>query len=163
VYSDLLVSIRQPARAEQLLLDRSARVGNDYVEYYKLARVKQAAGRPKDAWTRDLITAQTLLQSRLRQVPGDAFANAFLGLTYTRLGQFKEAAAANRRARELSPSGTDIQYLTARMFALQREKTRALEALEKAVRARYSLPDLLDMDLYNLRSDEALLPIITRQ
>ncbi len=163
VYSDLLVSIRQPARAEQLLLDRSARVGNDYVEYYKLARVKQAAGRPKDAWTRDLITAQTLLQSRLRQVPGDAFANAFLGLTYTRLGQFKEAAAANRRARELSPSGTDVQYLTARMFALQREKTRALEALEKAVRARYSLPDLLDMDLYNLRSDEALLPIITRQ
>jgi hypothetical protein len=49
------------------------------------------------------------------------------------------------------------------MFALQREKTQALEALEKAVRARYSLPDLLDMDLYNLRSDEALLPIITRQ
>jgi len=163
VYSDLLVSIRQPERAEQLLLDRSARVANDYVEYYKLARVKQAAGRPKDAWTRDLLTAQALLQARLRQMPSDAIANAYLALTHTRLGQFKEAAAANRRARELSPSGTDVQYLTARMFALQREKTQALGALEKAVRARYSLPDLLDMDLYNLRSDEGLIPIITRQ
>jgi tetratricopeptide (TPR) repeat protein/TolB-like protein len=162
VYSDLLVSIRRPERAEQLLLDRSARVANDYVEYYKLARVKQAAGRPKDAWTRDLLTAQSLLQTRLRQAPGDAVAHAYLALTHTRLGQFKEAAAANRQARELSPAGTEIQYLTARMFALQRDKAKALEALEKAVRARYSLPDLLDMDLYNLRSDEGLIPIITR-
>ena len=96
-------------------------------------------------------------------MPTDAVANAYLALTHTRLGLFKEAAAANRRSRELSPSGTDVRYLTARMFALQREKTQALEALEKAVRARYSLPDLLDMDLYNLRSDEGLIPIIARQ
>lgn len=162
VYSDLLVSMRRAERAEQLLLDRSARVANDYVEYYKLARVKQAAGRPKEAWTRDLETARSLLQVRLRLAPGDAIAHAYLALTYTRLGQFKEAAAANRRAREISPSGTEVHYLTARMFALQREKNQAFEALEKAVRARYSLPDLLDMDLYNLRSDEGLIPIITR-
>jgi len=163
VYSDLLVSIQRPERAEQLLLDRSARVANDYVEYYKLARVKQAAGRPKETWTRDLLTAQMLLQARLRQAPGDAVAHGYLALTHTRLGQFKEAAAANLRARELSPAGTDIQYLSARMFALQRAKAQALDALGKAVRARYSLPDLLDMDLYNLRSDEGLLPVITRQ
>jgi tetratricopeptide (TPR) repeat protein len=161
VYSDLLVSMRRAERAEQLLLDRVARVGDDYQQYYKLARVKQAAGRPKEAWTRDLETAESLLQERLRQVPGDAIAHAFLALTHTRLGQFREAAAANKRARELAPGGTDVQYLTARMFALQREKTQAFAALERSVRARYSLPDLLDMDLYNLRSDEGLLPIIT--
>jgi tetratricopeptide (TPR) repeat protein len=163
VYSDLLVSIRKPERAEQLLLDRSARVANEYVESYKLARVKQAAGRPKDAWTRDLTSAQALLRSRLRAVPDDAIAHAYLALTHTRLGQFKEAAASNARARELSPAGTEVLYLTARMFALQRDKERALEALGKAVRARYSLPELLDMDLYNLRSDQGLIPIITRQ
>lgn len=163
LYAELLVAMKQPERAEQVLVDRVARVRDSYADYYKLGRIRQAAGRPKDEWEGDLRRAQTLIGARLRENPQDAVALAYGALVHTRLGEFKSALAANKQAQQLAPSSREVQLLSARMFALQRNTGGAQDALAAAIKGRYSLSEILDMDLYNLRAGNALISTTTRQ
>ena len=50
-YSDLLEYTHQPDRAVDILVDRVAQTQN-YIDYYKLGRAYQTAGRPKQQWLR---------------------------------------------------------------------------------------------------------------
>jgi tetratricopeptide (TPR) repeat protein/TolB-like protein len=161
-YSDALVYLQQHERVEEMLRTRVAETRKNYVDYYKLARVYQIAGRPKQHWEAQLIKAKELLQERLAIAPNDGMALGHFALVQTRLGAFKEAVAAINKAVQNTPDDIDVLYLAARMYALQREQDRALESLKKAVDRRYRLTSLLDMDFFNLRSDPAFLKTITR-
>jgi hypothetical protein len=48
------------------------------------------------------------------------------------------------------------------MYALQRDKERSMTYLTQALDIRYDLQAIVDMDLFNLRTDEEFLRSVTR-
>jgi tetratricopeptide (TPR) repeat protein len=160
-YVDLLERTHQPEQAARILESRAAET-QDYVDYYKLGRFYQTVGRPKQQWEASLQRALAVLQTRIAARPLDARAFSYLALTETRLGSYKNALEASGRARQLAPRDPEILYNTARMFALQTDKSQALEYLGKAVDIRYRLSSILDMDFYNLRAEPEFQTAVTR-
>jgi tetratricopeptide (TPR) repeat protein len=159
--ADVLVYLQQHDRAIDILTDRAARTRTSYIDQYKLARFEQSAGRSKEEWQNALVQAREFLAEQLKSHPEDAVALSYLALVQTRLGLFKDAVSANKQALAIAPRNVDVLYNTARMYTLQREKSKALEALEKAVDRRYSLSQMLDMDFFNLRSEEGFLSVVS--
>jgi tetratricopeptide (TPR) repeat protein len=160
-YADLLEYAHQPGVAAQILIDRVAQTQH-YVDYYKLGRIYQTAGRPKPQWETTLQRAKAVLEATVAANPLDAVAYSYLALTETRLGSFKNALEASARARQIAPGNLDVLYNTSRMYALQTEKAQALEHLGKALEVRFRLSSILDMDFYNLRSEPEFQQTIAR-
>jgi tetratricopeptide (TPR) repeat protein len=161
LYADVLVYIQQPDRSIEIYNDRIARDRDSYIDFYKLGRVDQTAGRPKQEWEEAFLRAKSILGVRLQEEPEDAVAFSVLALVETRLGGFKEALAASRRALELAPTDLDVLFNTARMYALQRDKGTALQYLQRALTRKYSIAHLLDMDFYNLRAEPEFIRAIS--
>jgi tetratricopeptide (TPR) repeat protein len=157
---DVLVFLQQHDRAIDLLQDRLARVRDSYEDLYKLARVEQSAGRTKAEWFLALQRARTVVEAQLKENPRDAEAFSWKAMIHTRLGEFKDATAALKQAREIDPNDITVLYNGARVYALQRDKTEALEMLRRAVVRRYSLSSILDMDFYNLRPEPDFQQIV---
>jgi tetratricopeptide (TPR) repeat protein len=157
---DVLVRLQQHERAIDILQDRLARVRDSYEDLYKLARVQQLAGRSKAEWFSALQRARTVVEERLRENPRDAEAFSWKAMIHTRLGEFKDATAALKQAQEIDPNDIAALYNGARMYALQSDKSQALELLRRAVTRRYSLPSILDMDFYNLRPEPDFQQIV---
>jgi tetratricopeptide (TPR) repeat protein len=160
-YSDFLVYSQQHDRAIRVLVDRSAQTQH-YADYYKLGRVYQTAGKPKQQWEAAFQRARAVLENAIAANPQDALAHAYLALTNTRLGIFKEALEANARAVQLAPHDITVLYCAARMFALQNDKKQAIAHIGKAIDQRYDLSSICDMDFYLLRSDPEFLQAVTR-
>jgi tetratricopeptide (TPR) repeat protein len=160
--ADVMVFTQQPDRAIAYLLDRLARARESYIDFYKLGRVQQSAGKAKAEWTEALNRALALVNEKLDAAPDDADALSWKALILTRLGAFREALAAGKRAVELGPDDPVVLYNLARMYALQRDKTRAFEGLSKAVTRRYDLERIMDMDFFNLRVEEDFRSIVSR-
>jgi len=55
-----------------------------------------------------------------------------------------------------------VLYLTSRMYALQKDKKRALEYLGKALTRKFSLAAILDMDYFSLHADPDFLATLKR-
>ena len=162
LYVEVLVHLDQVDRVMDLLLDRTARMRESYVDFYKLGRVQQTAGRPISEWQASFVRARDILTARIATQPDDAVAQAYLALVYTRLGTFKEAVAAIGRAQIAAPGDNDVLYLTSRMYVLQKNKKLALENLGKALSRRFSLGAILDMDYFNLQADPEFLATLRR-
>jgi tetratricopeptide (TPR) repeat protein len=162
LYVEVLVHLELIDRAMDLLFDRTARMRDSYVDFYKLGRVQQSAGRPIAEWQASFIRAREILTAHLAGHPDDAVSQAYLALVYTRLGTFKDAVAATARAQVAAPGDDDVLYLTSRMYALQKDKKQALEYLGKAVTRRFSLAAVLDMDYFNLHTDPDFLATLRR-
>ncbi|MEW6512201.1 MAG: tetratricopeptide repeat protein [Bacteroidota bacterium] len=162
LYAEVLVHLQLTDRALSILVDRVARDRESFVDAYKLGRVQQSAGRPIPEWQESFIHARELLLSHLGMEPEDAIAQSYLALVQTRLGAFKEAVAAVTRARQFAPDDSDVLYLSARMYALQKDKAHALEFLRKALDRRFSLASVLDMDFFNLYSEPEFVAVLTR-
>jgi tetratricopeptide (TPR) repeat protein len=159
-YADVLEYTHQPEQAAALLSDRVA-LTQHYIDYYKLGRIYQTAGRPKPQWEATFRRAKEVIETIIAANPNDAHAYAYLALTETRLGAFKNALEANARARLLGPNNPEVLYCTARMYALQTDKSQALENLRRAIDVRYRMPNLLDMDFFNLRSEPEFQQAVT--
>ena len=162
LYVEVLVHLEQIERATDILLDRTARMRESYVDFYKLGRVQQSAGKPIAEWQATFVRARDILTARLATQGDDAVAQAYLALVYTRLGAFKDALAAISRAQAAAPGDNAVLYLTSRMYALQRDKKHALEYLGKALARRYSLGAVLDMDYFGLHADPDFLAALKR-
>jgi tetratricopeptide (TPR) repeat protein len=162
MYCDVLVYLQQSNRALEILLDRTARLRDSYVDFYKLGRVQQSAGRPIAEWRSSFVRARDILVAHLADEPDDASAEAYLALVYTRLGSFKDAINAITHAHQLAGNDTEVLYLAARMYALQKDNSHALEYLGKAITRRLSLASILDMDYFNLHSEPEFLAAIMR-
>jgi Flp pilus assembly protein TadD len=124
--------------------------------------VEQSAGKPKAEWEEAFLRAEELLKAVLTARPDDALAHSQVALVRTRLGEFREAIAANQRALKLAPTDPTVLYNTARMYAMQNDKQQAKEFLAKAVDRYYSLQDILDRDLSSLHTEPDFMKIITR-
>jgi tetratricopeptide (TPR) repeat protein len=161
-YSDMLVYTQQPDRAADIFNNRVAQMRQSYIDYYKLGRVYQLAGKPKEEWQKVFARAKSLLEEQLRAHPTDQQALSFLALTETRLGEFKEAGSAITKAQQIGVADPALLYNIARVYAIRRDKRQALEYLSNALARRYRLASLLDMDFYYLRSEPEFLQVITR-
>jgi tetratricopeptide (TPR) repeat protein len=160
--ADMLVITQQPERALSLLVDRLARARQSYQDLYILGRVEQSAGKPKTEWQDAFVRAEELLKAVLAAHPEDALAHSQVALVHTRLGEFREAVAANQRALKLAPTDPAVLYNTARMYAMQNDKQQAKEFLTRAIDRYYSLPDILDRDLTSLHTEPDFVKIVTR-
>jgi len=150
-FPELLVALQEHDSAEAILAGEVARSREDYVAYYRLGRVLQAAGRPKSDWEGSFQRTRDLIVRKLEARPNDHFARSYLALAYTRLGRNREAAAETEKALRGSRPAPAILYNTARVFAIQRDSAAAMEYLGTAVERRFDLQAILDMDFYNLR------------
>jgi TolB-like protein/Tfp pilus assembly protein PilF len=159
-FADVLFFTQQPDRAISVLLDRVAHVRDSYRDYYKLGRVQQSAGKPKAEWTASLERSKALVVERLKSVPNDADALSWKALVHTRLGEFRDAHASIKRALEIGPEDPEVLYNAARMYALQRDKTKAFEQLGRAVNRRYELSRIMDLDFSSLRREEDFVRIV---
>jgi tetratricopeptide (TPR) repeat protein len=163
LYVEVLLHLQQTDRVMDLLLDRTARMRDSYVDYYKLGRVQQSAGRPIAEWQTSFVRARDILTARIAAQPDDALAQAYLALVYTRLGTFKDAIAASGRAQIAAPGDDDVLYLTSRMYVLQKDRKQALEFLGKALSKKFNLGAVLDMDYFNVQSDPEFLAALKQQ
>jgi tetratricopeptide (TPR) repeat protein len=161
-YAEVLVFTQQADLAAEILRDRAAQQRDNYVEYYRLGRVLQSQGVPIPQWQEAFRQAEEVIVARLKENPNDGVALSYDALVHTRVGRFKEAAAAIRSALQVDSTNLDILYNASRVYALQRNRVQALEYLTKAIQRRYRLESILDLDFFNLRSDQAYLRTITR-
>ena len=162
-YSDVLVYLDHHDQAIDILIDRIARNHDSPEAYYRLGRAQQAGGNPAIEWQSSFGRARDALRATIAASPGNAVAHATLALVSTRLGAFKVASTSLASALQLAPEDPEVLYLAARTYALQRNnKEQALTYLSRALARRYSLEAALDMDFYNLRSDEQFVAIVKR-
>ena len=159
---EVLVSLQRHDNAEEILENEVARSRDDYVNYYRLGRVSQAAGRPISRWEEAFNRAKDLLRRHLQTSPNDALARTYLALVYTRLGRHKEAVVETDKALRVGQDRTAVLYNAARVFAIQKDNEKAMEFLGKAIDRRYDISAVLDMDFYNLRLDSNFLTSIAR-
>jgi tetratricopeptide (TPR) repeat protein len=161
-YSDVLIYLQQHDRAAQILQDKINKDPESITDYYKLGRLFQSAGKSRQQWADMLERARDLLDARIARKPDDAIALSLLSLVRYRIGRYDEAVSAKTRAIELAPRNPEVLMNIARMHALHRDKTEALEYLRLALDRRYRVADVLDMDFFNVRSDPDFLSTITR-
>ncbi|MDH4069053.1 MAG: hypothetical protein OEV30_01380 [Ignavibacteria bacterium] len=159
---ELLVDIQQHDSAAAILTNEIGRTRDDYLLYYRLGRVYQAAGKPISQWGKELEKAQTLLNRHLAADPGDGVARSYLALVLTRLGKQKEAEVELNRALRDRRDHTMVLYNAARAYTMQRNEESALEYLDKAVGVRYNSMMIADMDFFNLRNQSAFQAVVTR-
>jgi len=162
LYADVLVYLQRADEALRAVADRAARERKDPVASYRLGRVLQAAGRPRQEWMNVFDRTRMLIGESLRSRPDSAAALSLLALVYTRSGEFKEAIAASNRALALAPDNANVFYSAACLYALQRDRKLAIVNLTQAIERRYDLLRIVDMDLFNLRTDEEFLRAVTR-
>ncbi len=162
LYADVLVYLQRADEALRVVSDRAARDRKDPMASYRLGRVLQAAGRPRQEWMDVFQKTQTLIGAWLRASPDSAAALSLRSLVHTRSGEFKEAIAASNRALALAPNDANVFYSAACLYALQRDKKLAIVNLTQAIERRYDLVRIVDMDLFNLRTDEEFLRAVTR-
>jgi TolB-like protein/Flp pilus assembly protein TadD len=162
LHTDVLVYLQRADDAFMAATDRAARQREDPLSHYRLGRISQIAGQPIQAWQTVLRQTLDLTVQRLRTAPDDPEMLMLQALTYTRLGQRKDALDAQSRAFRAAPASLDVLYGTARMFALQRDQKQATAYLTQAVDRRYDPARILDMDFYNLRADQDFLRAVTR-
>jgi tetratricopeptide (TPR) repeat protein len=162
LYADVLVYLQRADEALRAVADRAARERKDPMASYRLGRVLQAAGRPRQEWMNVFDRTQTLIGEGLRANPDSAAALSLRALVHTRSGEFKEAIAASNRALALAPNDANVYYRAACLYALQRDRKLAIVNLTQAIERRYDLIRIVDMDLFNLRTDEEFLRAVTR-
>ncbi len=148
--------------AISILSDNLARSRQSFEGLYLLGRTQQAAGRPKQEWLNILSRSKAALQDRLKGAPTNPVLLSWLSLVDTRLGEFKDALTASKRALEQDSLNKVVLYNVARMYALQRKGKDATEFLRKAVDRDYDLVALLDMDLFNLHGEPEYLKAAVR-
>jgi tetratricopeptide (TPR) repeat protein len=162
LHADVLVDLRRTDEALITLADRMARERKDPVASYRFGRVLQAAGHPQQEWMSVFDKTRMLIGESLRSKPDSAAALSLLALVYTRSGKFDKAIAASNRALALSPGDANVFYNSACLYAIQGDKKLAIVSLTQAIEHRYDLVRIVDMDLFNLRTDEEFLRAVTR-
>jgi class 3 adenylate cyclase/TolB-like protein/Tfp pilus assembly protein PilF len=143
----------------QSLLDRA----NDDTKvrlYYCMGRAYQLSGSLESLKTLDdgLALAERMVTSN----PADVTALAYLALLNARRAKNPELAArVIANVDSLSPGSASALYWKARVYAIQKDKARALEALAKAVAIDYRFPEVLDPDFLSIRRDPEFISTIS--
>ena len=143
----------------QKMLSTSIR---DYQYYYWLGRTYQLELKISIAqqWLQEGLA---IIQKSIESDPNDAMAFAYAGLFYSRLGRFAEGEAAMNQAIQLDSSSAKILFRSANLYSIQRNKQKALTALNKGLQKKYDITELLNPDLSFILSEPEFLTTITRE
>jgi class 3 adenylate cyclase/TolB-like protein/Flp pilus assembly protein TadD len=95
--------------------------------------------------------------------PNDAIAHTYAGLIYSRLGKFPEGEAAMNKAMRLDSSSVEIVFRNADLYSIQRDKQKAIAALQKAVQRQYDFAEILNPDLSFIALEPEFLSAITQK
>jgi len=136
------------------LFEQACDVADDHEAHYFLAQTLTALGRHDEAGGAYHRAVQSVRQY-VDLNPDDARAHTMAAVALCRVGMREEGLKWAERALEIDPSDAGIIYNVACFFALEGEKDRALDCLEKAVRAGFAHGNWVeqDPDLESLRSD----------
>jgi class 3 adenylate cyclase/Tfp pilus assembly protein PilF/TolB-like protein len=152
-----LLAAYQYDRAIALYGQRVELDPTNFIDHYKLARAIQLAGKGSQAFEKAISVIEQELQAR----PQNALASAYLGLALSRYGRYKEGEANVKRAVQSAPNDPVIKYKLADMYSIQKNNAEALKALDEAIRLRYILEEVVDLDLFNINEDPAFIQTIS--
>jgi len=156
-----LVAAYQYDRAIALYERQVSLAPGRYVDHYKLARAHQLAGKPLAVWSKAFEKTISLIRQELQANPHDAVATAYLGLALSRYGQYEEGAESARRAMNLASANPVVLYKVADIYSIQKKKEEALKALDDAIRVRFLLEEVVDLDLFNISEEPEFLRVIS--
>lgn len=152
-----LLAAYQYDRAIALYEHRVSLNPQNYIDQYKLARAYQLAGKPLSVWSKAFEKTISLIRQELQANPQDALATAYLGLALSRYGRYEEGAENGQRAISLASTNPLVLYKVADIYSIQKKKEEALKALDDAIKIRFMLEEIVDLDLYHL-SEEPEFP-----
>ncbi len=162
-YVAALVANDQREQALDVVKQRLLTESDTIAALYNLGRMYQLAGKPKSLWDEAFGRARRLVQQHLKARPQDPRLYSYLSLIETRMGNFKEGMVASSRAVALAPESYETLYYAARAAVLQSGPApEAYALLAKAMYRRFSLQQILDLDLLTLRSDQNFVRKITQ-
>lgn len=161
IAGNALIASYQYDRGIALYERRVALNPGSYVDQYKLARAYQLAARGSNVWSKAFEKTIALIQQELRLRPQNALATAYLGLAYSRYGRYPLGEANGKRALQLAPNDLTIKYKLANIYGIQKKKTEALAALSDAIKMRYLLEEITDLDLFNISEEPEFLQTIS--
>jgi class 3 adenylate cyclase/TolB-like protein len=135
---------------------------DDYFTLYRLGRIYQGIGKRHEG-DQYLEKALKSASASLEKNPGDAQSQMMVGLSTMRLGKFADGFAEVQRVATANPDNPTFLYALARAYAIYHKDNEALDALSKAVDKEYRIGAVLDLDLFNLESNERFPKIIYLQ
>jgi predicted Zn-dependent protease len=135
---------------------------DDYFVLYRLGRIYQGIGKRREG-DQYLERARRYASAALEKNSDDAQARMVAGLSTMRLGRFAEGFAEILRVASANPDNPTFQYALARAYAINHKDNEALEALAKAIEKEYRIASVLDLDLFNIESNEKFPKIIFLQ
>ena len=95
--------------------------------------------------------------------PNDAIAHTYAGLIYSRLGKFPEGEAAMKKAMQLDSNSVEVVFRNADLYSIQRNKQKAIAALQKAMHRQYNFAEILNPDLSFIALDPEFLSAVTQK
>ncbi len=160
-YTTALVAMNKHERALDILKAYVGDRPSDYAGHYNLGRLYQLAGKPRVDWMDEFRITLDLIDDLTSRRTLTPQALMYKGLVQTRLGLFEEGVATGNKARSLAPNDVTLLYASARLFALQKNRSGdAIAHLGTAVGTEYHLPLLLDLDFAPIRNDPRFSAII---
>jgi serine/threonine protein kinase/Tfp pilus assembly protein PilF len=136
------------------LFEKACRGRDHHEACYFAAQTYTALGN-HDAALAAYRLALRAVEKHVQLNPDDARAFTIGAVSLFRLGERQAGLEWAERAIAIDPNDGGIQYNVACLFALEGEKTRAIQSLEAAVRAGFAHRDWVekDPDLDSLRHD----------
>ncbi|MBI3578413.1 MAG: hypothetical protein HY089_03260 [Ignavibacteriales bacterium] len=130
---------------------------------YQIAQAQQLSGKQIQSLETTLTQGIEAGKKFLEENTNSAMGNAYLALMYSRKGTFEIAQKGMEKAVSLDPKSAQLLYLQARMFSIQLNKAKALEALAKAVAIEYNFSEILNPDFNFIAKDPEFAATIARK
>ncbi len=135
---------------------------NDYRYYYWIGRTYQLSLQIGTA-QRWLEEGLAIANQVIEDDPNDAIAHAYVGLIYSRLGKFSDGEAAMNKAIQLDSGSVEVLFRNADLYSVQRNKQKAVAALDKALHQQYDFAELLNPDLSFIANEPEFHQTVTRK
>ncbi|MBN1396610.1 MAG: hypothetical protein JXA06_01130 [Bacteroidetes bacterium] len=134
----------------------------NYRYYYWIGRAYQLSLQISIAeeWLRKGLAKA---EQSIDEDPKDAIAHTYAGLIYSRLGKFPEGEAAMNKAMRLDSASVEVVFRNADLYSIQRNKEKALSALENALRRQYDFAEILNPDLSFVAPESEFISAITQK
>lgn len=132
---------------------------NDYIGMYNLARIFQAIGKNSEA-APILEKALKVIETKIAKDPQNSDLSIYLALVNTRIGRFPIAIEYAKKSLSQNPQSVEVKYKVARMYAIQKADSTAIDFLKKSVNIHFNLSEILDIDFFNLRTKPIFLNTI---
>jgi tetratricopeptide (TPR) repeat protein len=134
----------------------------NYRYYYWIGRAYQLSLQINIAeeWLRKGLAKA---EQSIDEDPRDAIAHTYAGLIYSRLGKFPEGEAAMNKAMRLDSASVEVVFRNADLYSIQRNKEKALAALENALRRQYDFAEILNPDLSFIAPEPEFISAITQK